>query len=51
MGWNFILKGDEIQGMILSQDDGMDFQPYNIWMCIKFFNNLWDNISYLKGMD
>jgi len=26
MGWNFILQGDEKQGMILIQDEGMDFQ-------------------------
>jgi len=27
LGWNFILQGDEKQGMILIQDEGMDFQP------------------------
>jgi len=27
MGWNFVLQGDEKQGMILIQDEGMDFQP------------------------
>ena len=48
MGWNFILQGDEMQGMILIQDEGVDFQPYNIWIFIKFFNNLWDNISSSK---
>jgi len=50
MEWNFILQGDEIQGMILIQDEGMDFQPSNLWIFI-FFNNLWDNISCLKGVD
>jgi len=29
----------------------MDFQPSNLWIFIKFFNNLWDNISCLKGVD
>jgi len=51
MGWNFILQWDETQGMILIQDEGMDFQPSNIWISIKFFNNLWDNIYCLKGVD
>ena len=51
MGWIFILQGDEIQGMILIQDEGMKFQPSNIWIFIMFFNNLWDNISCLKGVD
>jgi len=51
MGWNFILQGDEKQGMILIQDEGMDFQPSYIWILIKFFINLWDNISCLKGVD
>jgi hypothetical protein len=51
MGWIFILQGDEIQGMILIQDEAMDFQPFNIWIFIKLFNNLWDNISCLKGVD
>jgi hypothetical protein len=51
MGWNFILQGDETQGMILIQDEGMYFQPSNIWISIKFFNNLWDNIYCLKGVD
>jgi hypothetical protein len=37
MEWNFILQGDEIQGMILIQDEGMDFQPSNIWIFIKFY--------------
>ena len=49
--WIFILQGDEIQGMILIQDEGMNFQPSSIWIVIKFFNNLWDNISCLKGAD
>jgi hypothetical protein len=51
MGWNFILQRDEIQGMILIQDEGMDFQPSNIWIFIKFFNNLWNHIACLKGVD
>jgi len=51
MGWNFILQGDEKQGMILIQDEGMDFQSSYIWICIKFSINLWDNISCLKGVD
>jgi len=46
-----ICQWDEIQGMILNQDEGMDFQPSNLWIFIKFFNNLWDNISCLKGVD
>jgi hypothetical protein len=51
MEWNFILQGDEMQGMILIQAEGMYFQASNIWIFIKFFNNLWDNISCLKGVD
>ena len=27
-----------------------DFQPSNIWISIKFFNNFWDNIPCLKGV-
>jgi len=46
-----ILQGDEKQGMILIQDEGMDFQPSYIWILIKIFNNLWNNISCLKGVD
>jgi hypothetical protein len=34
MGWIFILQGDEMQGMILIQDEGMDFQPSNIWILL-----------------
>ena len=51
MEWNFILQGDEMQGMILIQDEEMDFQPSNISIFTKFFNNLWDNISCFKGVD
>jgi len=43
-----ICQWDEKQGMILIQDEGNHF---NIWIFIKFFNNLWDNISCLKGVD
>jgi hypothetical protein len=51
MGWIFILQGDEMQGMILIQDEGMDFQPSNIWIFIQIFYNLWDNISCHKGVN
>jgi hypothetical protein len=30
MGLILILQGDEMQGMIVIQDEGMDFQPSNI---------------------
>jgi len=51
MGWNFILQGNEIQGMILIQDEAMDFRPSSIWNFTNFFNNLWYSISCLKGVD
>ena len=51
MGWIFILQGDEMQGMILIQDEGMDFQPSNIWIFIQIFNNLRDNIFCHKGVN
>ena len=58
MEWNFILQGDEKQGMILIQDEGMDFhQVFQQFMgyilCLKGVGNrvcflAWDRmeISY-----
>jgi hypothetical protein len=51
MGWNFILQGDEILGMISIQDEGMDFQPSNIWIFHQDFNKIWGGIFCHKGVD
>jgi len=46
-----ICQWDEIQGMDLSKMRVWIFNHLTYEFFIKFFNNLWDNSSCLKGVD